>query len=220
MPNRLRAARLAAVLVLFAIARGDLSSQTTPARSYTLEATMLGFRGVGGDIDGIRNPTLTALTGETVRITIVNGEVMVHDIAVEKLNVKSPQILDRGVSTSITFVAKASDIYYCTVPGHRAAGMEGRIDVTRGRAADGQWSGARSWLRERHARPLDRHRRRLHRRRSAGLVLGDQPRRRQRPQGYVDVSAVSRDASICQLFCFGRRVREHTRRNRIGGKKR
>jgi putative membrane-bound dehydrogenase-like protein len=130
MPNRLRAARLAVVLILFAVARGDLLSQTTAARSYTLEATMLGFRGVGGDIDGIRNPTLTALTGETVRITIVNGEVMVHDIAVEKLNVKSPQILDRGVSTSITFVAKASDIYYCTVPGHRAAGMEGRIDVT------------------------------------------------------------------------------------------
>jgi putative membrane-bound dehydrogenase-like protein len=130
MPNRLRAVRLAAVLIVFAFARGDLSSQTTPARSYTLEATMLGFRGVGGDIEGIRNPTLTALTGETVRITIVNGEMMVHDIAVEKLNVKSPQILDRGVSTSITFVAKASDIYYCTVPGHRAAGMEGRLDVT------------------------------------------------------------------------------------------
>jgi putative membrane-bound dehydrogenase-like protein len=130
MPSRLRAARLAAVLILFAFARGDLASQTTPARSYTLEATMLGFRGVGGDIDGIRNPTLTALTGETVRITIVNGEVMVHDIALEKLNLKSPQILDRGVSTNITFVAKASDIYYCTVPGHRAAGMEGRLDVT------------------------------------------------------------------------------------------
>ena len=130
MPNRLYVARLATVLVLLAFARGDLSSQTSPARSYTLEATILGFRGVGGDIDGIRNPTLSALTGETVRITIVNGEVMVHDIALEKLDVKSPQILDRGVSTSITFVAKASDIYYCTVPGHRAAGMEGRLDVT------------------------------------------------------------------------------------------
>ena len=32
----------------------------------------------------MRNPTLWARTGETVRITIVNGEVMVHDIALEK----------------------------------------------------------------------------------------------------------------------------------------
>ena len=45
---------------------------------------MLGFRGVGGEIDGIRNPTLWARTGETVRITIVNGELMVHDITLEK----------------------------------------------------------------------------------------------------------------------------------------
>ena len=125
--------RLATALVIVAAARGDLSSQTPSAsgeRLYTLEATILGFRGVGGDIDGIRNPTLTALTGQTVKITIVNGELMVHDIALETMGIKSPQILDRGVSTSITFVAKASDTYYCTVPGHRVAGMEGRIEVS------------------------------------------------------------------------------------------
>src|SRR6478672_1419422 len=128
-------AGLAIVALILTTAAQNLSSQSAPAtppgeRNYTLEATMLGFRGVGGAIDGIRNPTLMALTGETVRITIVNGELMVHDIAVEKLNVKSAQILDKGVSTSITFVAKASDTYFCTVPGHRAAGMEGRIDVS------------------------------------------------------------------------------------------
>ena len=128
-------AGLAIVALILTTAAQNLSSQSAPAtppgeRNYTLEATMLGFRGVGGAIDGIRNPTLMALTGETVRITIVNGELMVHDIAVEKLNVKSAQILDKGVSTSITFVAKANDTYFCTVPGHRAAGMEGRIDVS------------------------------------------------------------------------------------------
>ena len=53
-------------------------AQTTPPvdREYTLESTMLGYRGVGGQIDGIRNPTLWARTGETVRITIVNGELI------------------------------------------------------------------------------------------------------------------------------------------------
>jgi putative membrane-bound dehydrogenase-like protein len=99
-------------------------------REYTLESTMLGFRGIGGEIDGVRNPALWARTGETVRITIVNGELMVHDIALEKHNVRSAQILDKGATSSVTFKVKDSDTYYCSLPGHRAAGMEGRLDVS------------------------------------------------------------------------------------------
>ena len=99
-------------------------------REYTLESSILGYKGVGGEIDGIRNPTLWALTGETVRITIVNAELMLHDVALEKHAVKSPEILDKGASASIIFKAERSDTYYCSIPGHRAAGMEGRLDVT------------------------------------------------------------------------------------------
>jgi putative membrane-bound dehydrogenase-like protein len=130
-------ARSVLLLALLACIPGHIAAQTPPAprtaafdREYRLESTMLGYRGVGGEIDGIRNPTLWAMTGETVRITIVNGELMVHDIALEKLNVKSAQILDPGTTTSITFKAEASDTYYCSVPGHRAAGMEGRLEVS------------------------------------------------------------------------------------------
>jgi len=104
----------------------------TPAidREYTLESTMLGYRGVGGEIDGVRNPVLWARTGENVKITIVNGELMVHDISLDKHNVRSAQILDKGATSSVTFKAKENDTYFCSVPGHRAAGMEGRIDVS------------------------------------------------------------------------------------------
>jgi putative membrane-bound dehydrogenase-like protein len=121
-----------AVCALLLASRGDLAAQSSakPDREYTLVSTMLGYRGVGGDLEGLRNPTLWAKTGETVRLTIVNGELMVHDIALEKLDVKSTQILDKGATASITFTAKASDTYYCSLPGHRAAGMEGRIEVT------------------------------------------------------------------------------------------
>jgi uncharacterized cupredoxin-like copper-binding protein len=103
----------------------------TPAidREYTLESTMLGYRGIGGDIDGVRNPPLWARAGETVRINIVNGELMVHDVALEKHKVRSAQILDKGATASVTFKANESDIYFCSLPGHRAAGMEGRLDV-------------------------------------------------------------------------------------------
>jgi putative membrane-bound dehydrogenase-like protein len=132
MSHRPGAWRLAvSALFLIAFTPASLLAQGRPPdREYVLEAHMLGYRGMGGAIDGVRNPTLTALTGETVRITIVNGEVMVHDVAMEKLNVRSTQILERGVSTSITFVAKGSDTYYCTVPGHRAAGMQGLLLVS------------------------------------------------------------------------------------------
>ena len=134
-----RSARITLGLVVsmafIASSRSHLASQTLkPAptfdREYTLEATTLGYRGVGGEIDGVRNPTLWARTGENVRITMVNGELMVHDIVLEKLNVRSQQILDRGATTRITFKAKSSDTYFCSLPGHRAAGMEGRLEVS------------------------------------------------------------------------------------------
>src|SRR5437868_4413305 len=125
------------VLLIVGI-RSTLVSQTTPAarppaaidREYTLETSMTGYKGVGGEIDGVRNPSLWARTGETVRITIVNGELMVHDLALEKLGVRTNQILDKGATTSVTFTAAESDTYFCSVPGHRAAGMEGRLAVT------------------------------------------------------------------------------------------
>lgn len=126
--------RLTLSFLLLAGTSGHLAGQGRAAgsvdREYTLESTILGYRGVGGEIDGIRNPTIRALTGETVRITIVNGELMVHDIALEKHEVKSTEILEKGARTSLTFRADRSDTYYCTIAGHRAAGMEGRLDVT------------------------------------------------------------------------------------------
>src|ERR687897_474658 len=126
--------RLVVSLALLLCSRGDLASQASQSgrpedsidREYRLEATMVGYRGVGGEIDGVRNPTLWARTGERVRITIVNGELLVHDVALEKLGLKSQQILDKGATTALTFKASKSDTYYCTVPGHRQAGMVGQ----------------------------------------------------------------------------------------------
>lgn len=101
-------------------------------REYTLEATILGYKGVGGAIDGVRNPRLEARKGESVRITIINGETMAHDLALEKHGVKTVEILDAGSTASVTFVAEQSDTYFCTIPGHRAAGMEGRFEIVDG----------------------------------------------------------------------------------------
>jgi putative membrane-bound dehydrogenase-like protein len=98
-------------------------------RTYMLEAWMLGYRGVGGDIDGVRNPVLRAAPGETVRLTLVGVEPLLHDVAMEQLGIKSAEVTAVGEQTHITFTAQENDVYYCTIPGHRAAGMEGRFEV-------------------------------------------------------------------------------------------
>ena len=100
-----------------------------PDREFHLVSTILGYRGIGADIDGIRNPILQANKGEVVRITIVNGEILGHDIAMENAAVISETIVDEGATTSITFIAQAGDTYFCTIPGHRAAGMVGKFQL-------------------------------------------------------------------------------------------
>ena len=100
-------------------------------REYALEATMLGYFAN----DGTRNPTLRANKGDRVRITITNGETMTHDIAMEKLGIKSGTLFEKGSSTSITFWAESDDTYFCTVPGHRTAGMVGTFKLVEGSIA-------------------------------------------------------------------------------------
>jgi putative membrane-bound dehydrogenase-like protein len=97
-------------------------------REYTLEATMLGYIGS----DGKRNPVIKASRGEMVRIKIVNGELMTHDIALEKAGIKSRVLVEKGDTASIVFKADKNDIYFCSVPGHRMAGMVGKVEVVEG----------------------------------------------------------------------------------------
>src|SRR5215217_461727 len=97
-------------------------------RVYTLETTMLGYIGS----DGKRNPTLKASKGEIVRVNIVNAELMTHDIVLEKGKAKSKVLVEKGDTSSIVFKATVNDIYFCSIPGHRAAGMVGKIEVVEG----------------------------------------------------------------------------------------
>src|SRR5690554_1116144 len=97
-------------------------------REYTLRATMLGYF----DLEGTRNPVLRAQKGETVRIHLINGEPLIHDIVLEKAGISSETLSLEGDTTSIVFKAEESDVYFCSVPGHRLAGMEGKFEVVEG----------------------------------------------------------------------------------------
>jgi len=109
-----------------------------PGIRYTLKSGIaegrMVFIGVGGTIDGQVNPMLSAAEGQVVQVTLVNGEGAEHDIVFSDQGPagSSPHIVGRGSSTNIAFVAsKAGDYtYYCSLPGHRLAGMEGQFLVT------------------------------------------------------------------------------------------
>jgi nitrite reductase (NO-forming) len=90
------------------------------------------YIGVGGAIEGKVNPVLTAVEGQVVQLTLINGEGAEHDIVLPDQDAKSPRVTGRGASTTIAFrTAKSGDfVYYCGVPGHRLAGMEGQFIVT------------------------------------------------------------------------------------------
>ena len=107
-----------------------------PDASYTLRSGIAEGRmvyiGVGGAIDEKVNPILTASEGQVVQLTLINGEGAEHDIVFPDQNTKSPRVTGKGSSTTIAFRAsKAGDfIYFCSVPGHQLAGMQGQFIVT------------------------------------------------------------------------------------------
>jgi nitrite reductase (NO-forming) len=108
-----------------------LSDAKYTLRSGIAEGKMA-FLGVGGSIDGKANPILTAAEGQIVELTLINGEGTEHDIVFPDQNAKSPRVNGKGASTTIVFRAtKSGDFtYFCSVPGHRLAGMQGQFLVT------------------------------------------------------------------------------------------
>lgn len=109
---------------------------------YTLR-TMVGgepamaFVGVGGEIDGVVNPELVANVGDIVRITVINGDPVLHDMVIDEFGVATGNLIAAEESVTVEFVAdRAGEFaYYCSIPGHRQVGMQGVMRVE-GTSAD------------------------------------------------------------------------------------
>jgi nitrite reductase (NO-forming) len=103
--------------------------------SYILKTAMqdgkMIFLGVGGDIDGVVNPTLKAKVGDIVTLKLIDGEGAEHNLVIPDLNVDSGHIVGQGSAANMTFGVDrgGSFPYYCSIPGHREAGMEGKLEV-------------------------------------------------------------------------------------------
>ena len=97
------------------------------------EGGKLLYIGVGSDIDGIINPDLVVQSGAVVHIILINGDGMPHDLFIPDLNIKTAYVKKIGEQTEIFFkvddVQPGTYVYYCTLPGHRKAGQEGKLIV-------------------------------------------------------------------------------------------
>ncbi len=92
------------------------------------------FLGVGGTIDGVRNPQLNVTLGDSVTITITDKVSTGHNLYVEGYNAQSPDVVAVGATASVQFTAnqQGTFAYYCAMPGHRQLGMEGKLVVGSG----------------------------------------------------------------------------------------
>ncbi len=86
---------------------------------------------MAAQIDGKVNPDLVVHEGQLVEITLINGEGAEHDVVFPEFRAASPHVVGKDASATISFqVGSAGSFdYFCDLPGHREAGMEGHIKV-------------------------------------------------------------------------------------------
>ncbi len=107
----------------------------TPDVTFTLRTNIadgkLVFIGGAGAISGKVNPDLVVPENAVVQINLINDDGAIHDISVPEFGSKSDQITGKGAATAIVFRANKNGTfeYLCTLPGHKAAGMFGKIIV-------------------------------------------------------------------------------------------
>ncbi len=115
------AVALALALGLFVAAcGGDDAPAAAPAGSVTIEAGDLFF-----------DPDTVSLTAGGAQITLVNVGAVEHDLVVEGQPGVADIHVDPGeTATGDVNLAAGTYTFYCTIPGHRAAGMEGTLNVS------------------------------------------------------------------------------------------
>ena len=116
-------------------------SKQSPAAEYTpnvrfrlrteLGEGKMAFVGVGGEIEGIVNPTLRVNVGDVVQVSLVNNDGIDHDVVFPDFKAATDRVSRKGASSVTVFRAdKAGEhVYLCSLPGHRQSGMEGKLVV-------------------------------------------------------------------------------------------
>ncbi len=73
---------------------------------------------------------ITVKAGRPVQILVDNKGLIEHDFVVDQFKVRT-DIIKPGKSGSVTFTpnAKGKFEFYCSIPGHKEAGMKGTLVV-------------------------------------------------------------------------------------------
>jgi plastocyanin len=129
------------MLGLAACGGGDDNNDTTAAATPPATTTGGGGAGGGGSTVNISTPSGTDLAynqkdasakAGSVTIDFQNNESIPHDVAVESSSgdtVGQTDLVASGSANATVDLQPGTYQFFCTVPGHREAGMEGTLTV-------------------------------------------------------------------------------------------
>ncbi|HEY5052198.1 MAG TPA: plastocyanin/azurin family copper-binding protein [Solirubrobacterales bacterium] len=135
---------LASVALVACGSSSNSTSSTTTESAPSSEATTGGSGGGSGggetinveaDPGGELAYTTKSLTAKAGNVTIdfKNPQALMHDVAVEdssgKVIGKTELVAEASSTASLENLKPGTYTFFCTVPGHREAGMEGTLTV-------------------------------------------------------------------------------------------
>ncbi len=108
------------------------SATAAATRHYELQTNIVDGKMVFVDDKGQVNPPLVANMGDTVELVLKSGEGAEHDLVIPELKVTSAKFSAGSGKVTLRFkVTRAGSFtYYCSIPGHRQIGMEGKLQVS------------------------------------------------------------------------------------------
>lgn len=121
--------------VLVACGGGGTSSTTSEEAAGETGGAVAGSTvKLEADPNGQLAYTTTEATAKAGKVTIEfdNPQSLPHDVAIENSNGKTigkTEIVTEGTTTAVVDLKPGTYKYYCSVPGHRDAGMEGTLKV-------------------------------------------------------------------------------------------
>jgi nitrite reductase (NO-forming) len=121
------------------VAKKSPAAEYTPTVRFRLRTELadgkMAFVGVGGTIEGVVNPPLRVAEGDVVQVTLINNDGVEHDVVFPDFDAGTDKVARKGASSVTVFRADKSGEfpYFCSLPGHRQAGMEGKLTVGTGK---------------------------------------------------------------------------------------
>jgi plastocyanin len=123
----------------------DAAGEVTPAKEQPAGVTEGGEKapgklasGPGGTLQLAADPTdiaydTTSLSSKPGKVTIdfTNPSALEHNVAIEAdgKEIAATEVIAESKATLSTQLAAGTYAFFCTVPGHREAGMEGTLTV-------------------------------------------------------------------------------------------